>query len=357
MKIEKLTTPQSPIIWLDTLRALATVGVIIVHVSSPLVNMSYGKNMEFWWIGNIFDSFVRYAVPLFLMLSGATLLNKEYEIGAFYKKRVFRVLLPFLFWVMIYWIFRWAMLTNLQQPKTIQEIWQWAVDLFLKEGVSKHLWYVYMILFIYLFVPFLGKGLRKLNTSSILALLLCWAIISFLCKSMPINQYSWMGSFGDKLLGYFLHSGYLVLGYYLGVHDFKDKRIRLYSAAIFFVCAMATALIVYISSKNAHRLDLSYYGYFTPFAILQTSAMFLWIKGIDIKNKFGLKLQSLISNYSYGIYLVHIMIIGLFFRQGIFWTMAHPLISIPFVTLLTIITSFVVIFILRKIPFGKYLSG
>ena len=63
------------------------------------------------------------------------------------------------------------------------------------------------------------------------------------------------------------------------------------------------------------------------------------------------------SNYSYGIYLVHIMVIDTFFRNGIFWTMAYPLISLPVVVMLTLITSLGIIFLLRKIPFGKYISG
>ncbi|MEI8084626.1 MAG: acyltransferase [Paludibacter sp.] len=343
--------------WLDSLRSFATIGVIIIHVSSPLVNMSYGKNMDFWWIGNVVDSITRYSVPLFLMLSGATLLNKEYGIIEFYRKRVSRVLVPFLFWMLAYWVFRWAMLSFKQQPRSFEAILQWGIELFLKEGISKHLWYIYMILFIYLYVPFLGKILRKLSNSHILLMLLGWVIFSFICKSMSINQYGWSNGFGDKLLGYFLHTGYLVFGFYLSNLNFKPNNVKVYSVITFFLCAITTAILTYISSQNAHKLDLSYYGYFTPIAILQCSAIFLCVKDITVRNKFVLWLQNTISNYSYGIYLVHIMVIGIFFRYGIFWTMTHPLISLPLVSILTLITSCGIIFVLRKIPFGKYVAG
>jgi len=343
--------------WLDTLRTLATIGVIIIHVTSPLVNMSYGKNMEFWWIGNVVDSIARYSVPLFLMISGATLLNKEYGIVEFYRKRVSRVLVPFLFWMIAYWVFRWAMLSFKQQPRSFEAIIKWGIELFLKEGISKHLWYIYMILFIYLFVPFLGKILRKLSELKILMLLLGWVIFSFIFKSMPINQYGWSNGFGDKLLGYFLHTGYLVLGFYLSNLNFKSNNVKVYSVITFFLCALTTAILTYTSSQNAHKLDLSYYIYFTPIAILQCCAIFLWIKDITVRNKSVLWLQNTISNYSYGIYLVHIMVIGVFFRYGIFWTMAHPFISLPLVSILTLTTSCAIIFVLRKIPFGKYVAG
>ena len=99
------------------------------------------------------------------------------------------------------------------------------------------------------------------------------------------------------------------------------------------------------------------YSYLTVNSIVQTIAVFLWIKDSTIKNKYILVFQKAISNYSYGIYLVHIIVIGIFFNHGIFWTMAHPLISLPLVTLMTLLTSFLIVYILRKIPFGKYISG
>ncbi|HNX88508.1 MAG TPA: acyltransferase family protein, partial [Paludibacteraceae bacterium] len=97
--------------WLDSLRALAIIGVLMIHISSPVVKMSFGGNMLYWWIGNIVNSTIRFAVPVFLMISGATMLNREYKLGEFYKKRVTRVLVPLLFWMVVYWIFRWFTLS------------------------------------------------------------------------------------------------------------------------------------------------------------------------------------------------------------------------------------------------------
>lgn len=343
--------------WLDTLRALATLSVIIIHVSSPLVNMTFGKNMPYWWIGNVVDSSVRFAVPLFLILSGATMLGKEYKTGEFYKKRVLRVLVPFLFWMVIYWIFRWAMLLPKQQPHEFQAILSWAADIFLKEGISKHFWYIYMILSIYLFLPFVGKAIRKLNDRMILFIILGWIILNFVFRSFPINQYSWSGDYANKLLGYFLHSGYLILGYYLSRIPVRSRKIR-FSAAGFFILSVAiSAVFTYIFSKNALRLNLSMYSYLLINTTIQSIAIFMLAKDLNIKNKFVSWTQQTISNYSYGIYLVHILVLGIFFRNGIFWTMAHPLISLPVLVALTLITSFGIIFVLRKIPFGKYVSG
>jgi len=332
-------------------------GVILIHVSTPTVKMIYGKNMEYWWIGNIFDSAVRFAVPLFLVISGATLLTKEYKLAEFYKRRITRVLFPFIFWLIAYWVYRWLLLAPVYQPKTFSSILHWGIGLFLKEGISKHFWYIYMILFIYLFIPFIGKGLRRINNSTVLFILAAWVLLTVLCRSVPMNLYGWSGDYGSKLLGYFLYTGYLVVGYYLSKTEIKVSGIRWYSSVIFFSSVIVSAVLTYLFSKEAHKPDLRMYSYLTVNSIVQTIAFFLWIKDSTIKSKYSALFQQGISNYSFGIYLVHIMVIGIFFNHGIFWTMAHPLISIPLVTLMTLLTSFLIIYILRKIPFGKYISG
>lgn len=352
-----MTSKTTNIQWLDTLRTLAMLGVIFIHVSSPLVNMAYGKNMPFWWIGNVVDSAARFAVPLFLMLSGATLLGKDYKLSEFYKRRFLRVLVPFLFWIVVYWVYRWIVLLPKQQPHDFQSILHWAVNLFLSEGVSKHFWYIYMIVFIYLFVPFLGKGLRKLNLPAIPNLLLLWVILTFACKSVPLNMYGWSSDYASKLLGYFLYSGYLVLGYYLSKLPVYATKIRYLAAVIFMASVLVSAIFTYFFSKNARSLDLSMYGYLAINTIIQSIAIFMWIKDSSFNNKYLNRFFETVSNYSYGIYLVHILVIGVFFNNGIFWTMAHPLISLPLIIVMTLVCSFGIIFVLRKIPLGKYVAG
>ena len=352
-----MTNKPTTIQWLDTLRALATLGVIIIHVSSPLVNMAYGKNMPYWWIGNIIDSAVRFAVPLFLMLSGATLLGKEYNLSNFYKRRFSRVLLPFLFWLAIYWMYRWAMLSPKMQPHDFVAIQKWAIHLLLKEGVSKHFWYIYMILFIYIFVPFLGKWLRKLNFSTISSLLLLWVVLTFACKSIPLNLYGWSSDYGTKFLGYFLYTGYLLLGYYLIKLPTATTKIRFTTAFIFLLTISISVIFTYIiSSKNQH-LDLTLYNYLAINTVIQSIAIFIGVKDTQIKNKALAFISSTLNNYSYGIYLVHIIVIGILFRNGIYWKFAHPLISLPILSLSVAACSFGIIYVLRKIPFGKYISG
>ena len=343
--------------YFDSLRTLAMLGVIVIHVTSPLVNMTWSKSMPYWWIGNVVDSAVRFAVPLFLMLSGATLLGKEYNLSEFYKRRFSRVLIPFLFWLVVYWMYRWATLSAKTQPHDIDSILSWCVNLFLKEGVSKHFWYIYMIVFIYLFLPFLNKGLKKLNMSMLSNVLLLWVILSYVLKSVPLNMYGWGGDYGTKFLGYFLYSGYLVLGYYL--YYLRTNRVKLRSLAgtVFAISVVVSAVVTWIFSAKAHKLDLSMYSYLSVNTLIQSIALFLWLKDNTIKNSFISFINSRISNYSYGIYLVHILVISVLFDNGIYWKFTHPMFSLPLLTIAVTAGSFGIIFVLRKIPFGKYIAG
>ena len=134
--------------FLDTLRALALLGVIIIHVATPVLKMTYGKNMEFWWIGNSVDSCVRFVIAMFLMLSGATMLGKTYKLGEFYRKRFMHVLIPFLFWSAIYCVYLWLNLPVKTKPTDLSSIANWAFQLFVNQGISRHFWYVYMIVVI-----------------------------------------------------------------------------------------------------------------------------------------------------------------------------------------------------------------
>lgn len=343
--------------YINLLRALATIGVIVIHVTSPILKMTYLNNMPYWWIGNIENSAVRFSVPLFLMLSGATLLPKEYKLSEFYKKRIFRVLFPFLFWLIVYWIYRWFMLDPKLRPHQFANILSWATELFLNDGVSKHLWYVYMILFIYLFVPFIGKAVRKSNHNHLLIFLILWTLLCFFTKSMNLSFYHWKGDYFIKLLGYLQYSGFLVLGYYLNNIVFRFNKTALAAFIVYIITVTVSAVFTYSMSKNSQRLDLSIYSYFSINTIIQSAVIFILIKNIKIRNKYIIMAQNTVSDFSYGIYLVHIIIIGILFRNGIYWSFAHPLISVPLLVSLVLLGSYLIIFLIRKIPGGKYISG
>ncbi len=344
--------------YFDTLRAIAAIGVIIIHVSTPALNMNYGKNEGFWWIANIVDSAVRFAVPVFLMLTGATLIGKKHNYPEYLKKRFSRVLFPFLFWIVVYYIYRWLSLASWQQPHNTAEVLQWAGKLFITEGVSKHLWYIYMIMAIYFVIPFISNLVLKLNLNTLLIILIVWAVLNFVLRNYAMNLYGWKPeAWSSKLIGWSLHSGYLLAGYYFSrLRAFGNKE-RIIAAMIFLISIASCAVFTYIFSKQAQKQDLSMYGYLKINTLIQSSAVFLMLKDIRFRNKVILWVQKQISDYSYGIYLVHIIIIGILYNLRFYKIFPNPAVSILIISTITLIMGYLVIYIMRKIPGGKHVSG
>jgi len=77
--------------WADNLRALAIILVILIHVAAPII-YKYGAIPEsVWWIGNMANSISRFSVPIFLMLTGSFLLNRDYDLNYYIYKRFSKV--------------------------------------------------------------------------------------------------------------------------------------------------------------------------------------------------------------------------------------------------------------------------
>ena len=93
----------------DLSRTVAVVLVIFLHASiEPTHTVVYvGQGMQLWWASNVYDSISRTAVPLFVMLTGALLLqpNKADEpLRVFFKKRWNRIGIPVLFWGAVFFV-------------------------------------------------------------------------------------------------------------------------------------------------------------------------------------------------------------------------------------------------------------
>lgn len=99
----------SRLVWLDVIRAVAMIMVIGVHCIDPFyISPTLGSIPEYRHWAAIYGSLLRPSVPLFVMMTGLLLLPvRQQPLGGFYKKRIFRVLFPFLIWSVLYNMFPW----------------------------------------------------------------------------------------------------------------------------------------------------------------------------------------------------------------------------------------------------------
>lgn len=155
------------------MRLIALFGVCICHACDPL--SAFGAPAEKQWI-EYYGSFVRFCVPLFVMLTGALLLPDVHDFGEVFHKRIRRVLVPFLVWTAIYAALPPLLhLCGLSEETIQRTIFPWAAPMhttwsavprtFLLSLIqfnqyAVQLWYIYLLVGLYLFMPILSAWLR-----------------------------------------------------------------------------------------------------------------------------------------------------------------------------------------------------
>lgn len=146
---------------IDTLRTLATLLVILLHVSAEYV-VTGKDNLTFdtsFWIGNIVDSFSRICVPLFVLISGMFLVGRSETLKQSYQKRASRILIPLIFWTTIYILYRVSLSFF---KNTIINIEELLISI-ISGKPFYHMWYLFMIIGLYLITPILNNSISNIS--------------------------------------------------------------------------------------------------------------------------------------------------------------------------------------------------
>ncbi|WP_272023351.1 acyltransferase [Olleya namhaensis] len=326
---------------LSFLRVLATFSIVVIHVSGSIVNDYDNANLFNWNIANIFDAFSRYAVPMFFMISGALLLNKEYSLNVFLNKRVKKIMFPFLFWSIIYSLLNRYVFNSesLNIEKNIKDVFY---------GSEYHLWFIYTLLGVYLITPILNKWVKSSSKVEIRYFLVIWFIT--LIISIPgLNIY-----FPKINLVYFSgYVGYFVLGYYLYYWTTSNKWL-----AIGFI--LSGGLVTVFGTAFYTVKESAFYYYFYEYLNLNTClvsiGVFILFNKLKGVNQSFDTLINKISVQTFGVFLIHPLVLKLFLLLKINVVITNSLIYIPMVTILCFLVSYFSILGLKYLRFGNYIS-
>jgi len=338
--------------WVNNLRVIALFAVIVLHTASLLL-MDYKKApLGDWLVADFYNALTRFAVPVFVMISGALLLHREYELGDFLKRRLSRVVWPFLFWSFVYIGYSWY---NEDIAFTADAWANTKVILHqLKYGAFYHLWYVYMLIGLYLFIPIISKFVRNAAEKEILYFLLVWYVVMIF--SQP-----YLSRFQPTIdLHYFTgYLGYLVLGHYLAYKELPQKLLKTWLIIFFLVFLAGITTGTYIITFNTNALSTIMYEPLGPFIVLFSSGIFLLARVTAFKlPKSLIKVRDLAGGLSLGIYLCHALFLTLLDNWGISYKLCTPILSIPITALICFVLSFALMFLLSKLPvIGKYIAG
>lgn len=330
--------------YISNLRNIATFAVILLHVAAPFVLQFNKISFASWQLANLLDSMLRFGVPVFVMISGAVLLDRSEPLSTFLSKRLKRVVLPFLFWSIVYFIFVYA---GSFQKFSILQLSQILFNKLLK-GTYYHLWYVYMILGIYLFVPIIRKWAQNSTKQELQYFLLLWAITLLINTNVAKYLPSIEVLYFSKYLGYF------VLGHYLDKHVTTSRpRNNLYLMFFVFGVSLTFLSASYLSVTENH-LNITYYNYLSPNVCLLSIGIFLLGKSL-LHGSNALSIN--LDKHSYGIYLVHVLVLHYIYRFTAYLTINKnsPLSLFIYIISISVVTYVISYAIIRLLALNKKL--
>lgn len=336
---------------LDIIRCTALFLIILCHTSIGLDEVSPILAKLKWFIGKC-------GVPMFIIISGYLNLPMKYGAKDFFRRRMERVFIPFLFWCFAYFILY----------AIIKDDWTLGVgteDIFLR-GTSAHLWYIYAILALYITTPILSGFFKNCSKRLFQFYLMIWLI----CTIFPY-YYSLSGHrFFDHnvtYIGYYLsgYIGYYLLGYYL-----KRFQPHWLNCKLGFkqLSSMGTILIIALTfiylgyyKLGMTTVELSTYTTVVPVLLSFITLSILW--KCKPNNTILCKWIISVSKYSFGIYLIHEIIVQYFnplIWENIDYSKVNDIVVLSInilAVILNIAISYVMVRLINLLPKSKYILG
>ena len=381
--MEKLNQLRGRAIPVDLIRTIAIIGVILLHASNDLTIQQMNQfEIIRWTTVDVYESMGRIGVPLFVMLTGALLLqpSKNESLSAFFKKRWARIGLPWIFWGGAY--FAWDFLVE-HQAFTSNAIIQGLLT-----GPYYQFWYLYMLLGLYLLAPILRVFMARADQTIIKYLLILWVLGASIIPVFGLVTTYQLNNTVFTITGYV---GYFVLGTYL-----LTVQIRRSTLSIFTVLGIAlTAIGTYLLAATIGGGTMYFFQqYLSPTIILASAMVFLLIITIkpspaqknisppkpssaptlmflssstqaeaqkDISPFKSNKLIKVISQNSLPIFLFHVMVLESlqrgYFGFAINGNTINSIIGVPLMTVIVLFVSLAIILLLKKVPYSKKLIG
>ena len=140
--------------YLDQLRFCAILSIILLHCIAIFRYQYYGNDSLSFFAMTFLDAFTRFGVPMFFMLTGALMLpKKEENYKEFFQKRIWKLIVAYVFFSGIYYLYKVG--TNINLFEFVRQVTSFKTEY--------HLWFMPVIIIIYTFIPFIKKMVNHLE--------------------------------------------------------------------------------------------------------------------------------------------------------------------------------------------------
>lgn len=375
-------------VWCDALRLLAFFLLLCCHAADPFyASAAYSAggevataDMVTW--GVRWGSLARPCVPLFVMLTGVLSLPVKVPMETFYRRRIPRVLIPFLVWSVIYYLTPWLTGVLGMDSSVVYRLFTWAESdsQALADGlrnvartpftfsfIACHMWYIYMLIGLYLYLPIFSAWVERATRRQQEMVLVLWAVSTWLPY---FNEYVSRYAFGTcewnayGLFHYFAgFSGYMLLGHYLQRHVRWSLTTTLAVALSLLAVGYTVTLggysyIMALPERTPEQVEL-FWTYNTPNVAMMTTALFLLLRRVSLSPTSNLaRGLANLTTCGFGIYMIHYFFVRLGYDLGA-WLHIPTALRIPFSALVILACAWSIVAVVKRLM-GKhsvYLMG
>ncbi len=338
---------------LDALRVVAICGVVAIHTFGLIVSNRSLRGTPTWWVATAVDLGAIWAVPVFVMISGAlNLAPRAHAAGpaAFYRRRLGRILPALIVWHLVYLlgvrlVLRGEHLTT-----------AYVARLFIDAKVFTALYFFWLIVGLYLIAPVLaafltGGGRRR--TLATAGIALGFTVIVFATPGVtslagfprPMNLTMWTM--------WWPYVGFFLAGWAL-------HRTVLSTRGIVVTAGVAVAAFVEIlwqyGTAPAHRLlqaiaPVSYLG-----AVVTVAALCVFVAAVSVGARITLSPRAervlvRLSDASFGVFIVHLLFLELVRHWFPAVAQGRSLPAVAAAYVVVVACSFALSMVVAKIPY------
>lgn len=337
----------------DLLRILAILGVVAIHVFGLILGSPELKGTSTWTFAVVLDIGSTWCVPIFVMLSGALLLDPRAHRagpGAFLRRRAVRLLPAVVVWHLVYLVVvRKVLLESELDPSTV------AVN-FIDGKVYTALYFLWLILGLYLVAPvlaaFLGGDTRRARVVAVLACLWCAAVVT-----LPVlaGYLGFPRARVDTLVTMFVpYIGLFVAGY--AWREPRRSGLRWVAAGVVAAALVAFNVLLFLAGPSdlvALLKAVVPINYATVPTVVASIALFLFVidlcARLDPPAPVRRVLQTL-GNATFGVFLVHLVFVAIVRRWSPdFYADPAPVAKTQ-LYLLVVVASFATSVVAARIP-------
>ncbi|OAE45390.1 acetyltransferase [Enterobacter cloacae] len=330
---------QSKINWIDNLRGIACLMVVMIHTTTWYVTNAHSISPVNWDFANILNSASRVSVPLFFMISGFLFFGER----SAQPRHFIRIVSCLLFYSAISLIYI-ILCTSINAERSLLNV--------LQKPVFYHLWFFFAIIVIYLVSPLIQ--VKNVSGKMLLALM---AIIGIVANpntlSQKVDGFEWLPVNlyinGDT----FYYVVYGMLGRAIGMMETQKRGMN-------WLCAAAFIAGVFIISRGTlHELQWrgnfadTWYLYCGPMVFICAIALLTLVK--NTLNERPLSVLGFISRHSLGIYGFHALVIHALRTRGV-ELKSWPVLDIIWIFTATLAVSLLLSMLLQRIDTRRFVS-